>query len=101
MHGGDCDAAIDKSAAAVAHSICPLHTNSGYAWVGRRRGFVEQGLESVRVPRVECNHVRDRVEFDTFAGSLLRLSSLHTTAVPGFHQMTPRATPTIAVFPKS
>ena len=40
------------------------------------------------------------VEFDTFAGSLPRLTSLHMTWVPGFHQMTPRATPTTAVFLK-
>ena len=41
------------------------------------------------------------VEFDTFAGSLPRLTSLHMTGVPGFYQMTPRTTPTTFVFPKS
>ena len=39
------------------------------------------------------------VEFDTFAGPLPRLISLHMTGVPGFYQMTPRATPTTAVSP--
>ena len=41
------------------------------------------------------------VKFDTFAGSLPRLTSLYVTGVPGFHYITPRATPTTAVFPKS
>ena len=41
------------------------------------------------------------VKFDIFAGSLHRLASLYVTGVPGFHHITPRATPTTAVFPKS
>ena len=41
------------------------------------------------------------VEFDTFAGSLPQLTSLHMTGMPGFHQMSPQASPTTAVFPKS
>ena len=40
------------------------------------------------------------VEFDTFAGSLPRLTSLHMAGVPGFYHMTPRVTLTTAVFPK-
>ena len=42
-----------------------------------------------------------RVKFDTFAGSLPRLTSLYVTGVPGFHHITPRATPTSVVFLKS
>ena len=68
-------------------------------WFGRR--FVEQGLKSMRVPRVKCNHVCDRSRVGTFAGSLPRLTSLHITGVPSFHHMIPRAIPTSAVFPKS
>ena len=41
------------------------------------------------------------VMFDIFAGSLHRLASLYVTGVPGFHHITPRATPTTAVVPKS
>ena len=41
------------------------------------------------------------VKFDTFAGSLPLLTSLYVIGVPGFHHTTPRATPTIAVFPES
>ena len=41
------------------------------------------------------------VEFDTFVGSLPLLTSLHMTGVPGFYQMTLRATPATAIFPKS
>ena len=41
------------------------------------------------------------VIFDIFAGSLHRLASLYVTGVPGFHHISPRATPTTAVFPTS
>ena len=41
------------------------------------------------------------VKFDIFAGSLHRLASLYVTGVPGFHHISPRATPIAAVFPKS
>ena len=41
------------------------------------------------------------VKFDTFAGSLPRLTSLYLTGVPGFHHITPRATPTTVVFSNS
>ena len=37
------------------------------------------------------------VKFDTIAGLLPRLTSLYVTGVPGFHRITPRATPTSAV----
>ena len=39
------------------------------------------------------------VEFDTLAASLPRLTSLHMTGVPVFHQMTLQTTPTTAVVP--